>query len=172
MELIGIAIACFMQIDGATSYVKGTEVGQINDNIVFVPDSAIIPAAQINNNDCNYLEEPVAAYQRVLRQRQDKRMKAIATKAIQAQEAKKWAKEAEKTGYYKNPSMLQKIGVSRLPMEALNAEPAQPAADWCLVDGYEVAHCAYVSMSACIKAMKRQPKDEYCYCKHKQYLNK
>ena len=67
---LSIAIACtVVWTEGNFRHVevlKGHEVQDIGDNLLFVPERPDVPATMVKDNDCLYLEDPVLKYAQYL----------------------------------------------------------------------------------------------------------
>lgn len=69
---LSIAIACtvaWQTPDGFrhVEVLRGYEVQDLEDKLLFVPQRADVPATLVRDNDCLYLEDPVVAYAQYLR---------------------------------------------------------------------------------------------------------
>jgi hypothetical protein len=70
---LSIAIACSVAWVDDSGFrhwetLKGHEVQDIGDNLLFVPERADVPATLVRDNDCLYLEDPVLKYAQYLRE--------------------------------------------------------------------------------------------------------
>jgi len=131
---VGILIACFVLLNGVEVQVKGREVQELgHDYSLMVPLDAKLPAMKVRLNNCDYLEDPVKGYQRLLEQQ------AAANKAAAADKAK-WAS--------RKPQAVQRV----LPKEQF--QPTQQGeAEYCLVDDWNFQACFYSTLEVCMKVM-------------------
>lgn len=70
---LSIAIACTVVWQTSDGYrhvevLRGHEVQDVGDNLLFVPNRPDVPAALVRDNDCLYLEDPVIKYAQYLRE--------------------------------------------------------------------------------------------------------
>lgn len=123
--VFGILVACYVQIyAGHWGWLEGREIGERGDKIYFIADGH--QAEYVNNNDCNYLEDPVKAYERVMKQKE----------VLKQQERQHMKENHEKT-----QKVIDKHTIGELP--------------WCLVDEYGRRKCIYMEQSDCLKDMNR-----------------
>lgn len=131
---MGILIACFVMLGGQEVLVKGREVQELgHDYSLMVPLDAKLPAMRVRLNACDYLEDPVAGYARLLKQQE------AANKAAEADRVM-WAN--------RKPQAAQQV----LPKEQF--QPTQQGeAEYCLVDDWNFQACFYSTLEACMKVM-------------------
>lgn len=131
---MGILIACFVFVSGVEVQIKGREVQELgHDYSIMVPLDAKLPAMRVKLNECDYLEDPVTGYQRLLKEQEAANKTAAADKA-------KWAS--------RKPQAMPKV----LPKESF-MPTQQGEAEWCLVDDWNFQACFYSTLEACMKVM-------------------